>query len=166
MKPKSRMLPVKTMQQRSKNRRTKQRLAVTLIEAIAVVLLLSAAAATSIVYLDAGFLSRRTASAATIQVGEVLVLARNTAISNQTQCRVRRDTGGLTIDQDAGPLQPQRSWTIELPAGTRINGSARQIVFQPTGSADRDIRWVVHHGDSEGTVTVSPINGNVVWSKP
>jgi hypothetical protein len=166
MKPGRQPLLVNAVQNGFNHRRMTQRRAVTLIEAIAVVLLLSAAAATSMVYLDADFLSRRTASAATIQVGEVLVLARNTAISNQTQCRVRRDTGGLTIAQDAGPLQSQRTWEIELPAGTRINGTARQIVFQPTGSANRDIRWVVQHGDSEGTVTVSPINGNVVWSKP
>ena len=92
------------------------RRAVTLIEAIAVILLLSAAAATSMIYLDNDFLARRTASAATIQVGEVLQLARNTAISHQTNVHVRRGTTSLTIYQEAGPTQPERTWAIELPS--------------------------------------------------
>jgi hypothetical protein len=142
------------------------RRAVTLIEAIAVILLLSAAAATSMIYLDNDFLSRRTASAATIQVGEVLQLARNTAISHQTHVRVSRGSTDLIIHQEAGPVEPERTWLIDLPAGTRIDGSARQIVFGPIGSANRDLSWGVHHGDAYGKIDVSPVSGKIQWSTP
>jgi Tfp pilus assembly protein FimT len=139
---------------------------VTLIEAIAVILLLSAAAATSMIYLDNDFLSRRTASAATIQVGEVLVLARNTAISHQTNVHVSRGLTQLKIHQEAGPVQAERTWLIDLPAGTKIDGSATDIIFKPVGSANRDLSWGVHHGDVYGKVSVTPISGNVRWSTP
>ena len=142
------------------------RRAVTLIEAIAVILLLSAAAASSMIYLDKDFLSRRTASAATIQVGEVLQLARNTAISHQTNVHVSRGTTELKIYQEAGPLEDERVWLIELPAGTKIDGSATEIIFKPVGSANRDISWGVYHGDSYGKVGVSPVSGKVTWSTP
>ena len=85
-----------------------RRLGVTLIEAIAVILLLSAAAASSMIYLDNDFLSRRTASAATTQVGEVLLLARNTAISHQTNVHVSRS--GRTVENSPGS-RPHRSRT-------------------------------------------------------
>ncbi|KAA1259997.1 hypothetical protein LF1_25350 [Rubripirellula obstinata] len=143
-----------------------RRRAVTLIEAIAVILLLSAAAATSMIYLDNDFLARRTASAATIQVGEVLQLARNTAISNQTYVRVSRGSTELKIHQEAGPIEPERTWLIELPAGTKIDGSASEIIFKPVGSANRDLSWGVYHGDAYGKVNVSPVSGNVQWSTP
>ena len=147
-----------------------KRRAVTLIEAIAVILILSASAAASMIYLDHDFLSRRHAIAATNQVGDVFMLARNTAVSHQTKVQVtrvqERGTLQIVIRQEAGPIEDERTWKFDLPEGTKIDGSTSTLVFQPIGSANRDLKWNVHHGDTYGTVAIAPVSGKVTWSTP
>ena len=150
----------------------RRRRGVTLIEAIAVILLLSAAAATSVIYLDGNFLNRRGAAIATKHVGDTLMLARNTAVLHQTNVRVSRsidrDRGieQLQITQEAGPVQDEKTWAIDLPEGTSVTGSDREIVFDPYGSADRELTWAVSHDDVSGKVNVSLVNSKVIWSTP
>ena len=88
--------------------RRHDRAGVTLIETIAVITLLVAAVVASSVMFNGRWVARRGVTSATNDVADSLIVARNTAITNQAIVRVRRMRSDgrqqLLISEDAGPL--------------------------------------------------------------
>lgn len=144
--------------------------AITLIETIMVIALLAAAAVTSTIMFDADWIDRRAASAATNNVADTLIAARNTAITGQANVAVRRLRSGgrdyLLITEYAGPLRGSKSWVVELADDVRVQGLPREIQFQATGTADRALQWTVSQSRSRGRVAVAPASGRVSRRMP
>ncbi|MDA8746350.1 hypothetical protein N9N28_17140 [Rubripirellula amarantea] len=146
------------------------RLGVTLVEAIMVIMLLSAAAASSMIYFDGSFVSRGEVSSSTHQVADTLQLAHNTAVLNQTKVSVRQVRGRsnqqLLITQAAGPIRDERTWLVDLPVDVKVSGSPTEITFTPLGQADQRLGWTISQGDSQGAVSVSPVAGTITRKTP
>lgn len=144
---------------------TAERPGVTLIETILVIALLAAAAVASSFLLDREWVPRRNVTAVTNDTANTLVTARNTAITNQTIVRVRRDrsrgTERLVITEDAGPYRQSKSWMVELGTDVRLRGNPAEIRFSPTGTAHRAASWSITQSRSRGEVNVAPASGQI-----
>ncbi|WP_218933859.1 pilus assembly FimT family protein [Rubripirellula lacrimiformis] len=143
---------------------------VTLIETIMVVTLLAMATAAGSFMLDGNWQGRRNATDATQQVHATLSAARNTAIVNQTNVQVRRfiqsGVQWLAVTEEPGPLRDGKKWEMEIGDTTTIDGSASDIWFKATGTANRGIEWKIRDGDSAGLVVVTPVDGNITQKLP
>lgn len=132
---------------------------------IMVISVLAIAAVTSVIMLDGDWNSRRTAATATNDVANSLTTARNTAITNQATVAVRRMVSGgvehLLITEYAGPFRDSKSWIVELGNDVEVRGSPAEILFSPTGTADRRLEWTIENAGSVGVVTVAPASGQV-----
>ncbi len=147
-----------------------QRRGVTLIEAIMVITLLAAAAATSSILFDGQWVAARSVTAVTNDVANTLITARNTAITNQATVRVRRQRQSgietLLVTQDPGPFRTGNSWTVELDGSVRLGGGPREIQFSPTGTANRNLAWTITQSRTAGQVNVAPASGQVTRRLP
>lgn len=147
-----------------------ERRGVTLIEAIMVITLLAAAAATSSILFDGQWKASRSVTVVTNDVANTLLTARNTAITSQTTVRVRRQRvrgmEQLLVTQDPGPFRSGNSWTIELGGDTRLRGGPREIRFTPTGTANRNLSWTITQSRTTGQVNVAPASGQVTRRLP
>ncbi|WP_144057612.1 pilus assembly FimT family protein [Novipirellula maiorica] len=141
------------------------RTGVTLIEAVMVVVLLSASAIASSFVLRPRWSSERSVTGITHHVADTLMLARNTSITNQADVRVERirkdGQAMLKISEDAGPIRGGRVSFIELGSQVTVKGSPTAIRFSPLGTVNRSLRWTMIQGDVVGEVRVSPTTGNV-----
>ncbi len=150
------------------NRSTRR--GVSLIEAVMVIVLLSAAAVTSSVMLDGQWVAKRSVTGVTDEIAQTLNAARNTAITNQAIIRVRRIRSGgieqLVITEEAGPFGPGNLRTVELGSDVRVRGTPRQVRFNPTGTANRGTTWTIRKSRSSGAVNVSPSDGQVTRTYP
>ncbi len=135
-----------------------------------VIVLLSAAAVTSSILLDGQWVARRSVTSVTGDIAETLGAARNTAITNQAVVRVRRLRRGgieqLLITEEAGPFGAGRNRTVELGSDVRVRGVPRTIRFDPTGSSNRALHWTIRRSRSQGSVDVSPADGQVTRILP
>ena len=147
-----------------------RRRGVTLIEAIMVITLLAAAAATSSILFDGQWIATRGVTSVANDVANTLIIARNTAITNRAIVRVRRQRQGgverLVVTQDPGPFRSGNSWTIELGGETRLRGGPREIQFTPTGTANRDLTWTITQSRTTAQVSVAPASGQVTRLLP
>ncbi|WP_345327150.1 pilus assembly FimT family protein [Novipirellula rosea] len=138
---------------------------VTLIEAVMVVVLLSASAVASSFVLRPRWSSELSVTGVTLHVADTLMMARNTAITNQADVRVQRIRKDgqtmLAITEAAGPIRDEKIAFFELGTEVTVTGSPTEIRFSPMGSADRDLRWTITQGGVAGEVRVSPTTGNV-----
>lgn len=150
--------------------RTYPRPGVTLIEAIMVITLLAAAAATGSIMFDGQWVAGRDVTAVTNDVANTLITARNSAITNQAVVRVRRQRRNgieqLQMTQESGPFQGEKNWTIQLGGASRLRGGPREIRFTPTGTANRALQWTIRQSRSIGQVNVAPVNGEVTRRLP
>jgi Tfp pilus assembly protein FimT len=150
--------------------KNQQRRGVTLIEAIMVITLLAAAAATSSILFDGQWVASRSVTAVTNDVANALIAARNTAITNQAMVRVRRQRRNgieqLLVTQDPGPFRSGNSWTVELGGETRLRGRPNEIRFTPTGTANRNLTWTITQSRTRGQVNVAPASGQVTRRLP
>jgi len=149
----------------NRTRKNQTRSGVTLIETIMVIALLAAAAVTSSFFLDGEWVARRGVTAATNDVANSLITARNTAIINQATVRVRRDrrrgNERLLITEDAGPFRTSKSWIVELGNQVRLRGRPAEIQFTPTGTANSNLTWNITQSQTSGRVRVAPASGQV-----
>ncbi len=150
--------------------RTFDRVGVTLIETIMMVMLLASATIAGSFMLDGQWLSRRGATEATNHVHETLTMARNTAIADHADVHLRHDRLGghelLTIVEDAGPYSAGKKWQIDLGPAIQVNGSPTEIWFKASGSTDRGLEWKISDGVTSGVVMVTPTDGNVTRKLP
>lgn len=150
--------------------KNQQRRGVTLIEAIMVITLLAAAAASGSILFDGQWVASRGVTAVTNDVANSLITARNTAITNQATVRVRRQRRSgieqLLITQDPGPFRSGDSWTVDLGGETRLGGRPSEIRFTPTGTANRNLAWTITQSRTSGQVNVAPARGQVTRRLP
>ena len=135
-----------------------------------VIALLAAAAVASSVMFDGDFVSRRRVKAATNDLAESLIIARNTAIVNQAGVHVQRTRNRgaetLQIREDAGPFRAGKTWVFELGSDIRLVGKPTQIQFTPTGTADRSLNWTLSESGIKGEVSVLPATGQIKRQLP
>jgi Tfp pilus assembly protein FimT len=138
---------------------------VSLIETIMVIALLAAAAVASSILMDGQWIARRTVTSTTNEVANSLILARNTAITNQAIVRVRRSRSRgverLLFTEDAGPFRTTKTWVVDLGSEVRLRGTPAEIRFMPTGTANRGLSWTITQSRSSGQVAVAPASGQV-----
>lgn len=143
---------------------------VTLIEAVMVVVLLSASAVASSFVLRPRWSTQRSVTGVIHHVAEALTMARNTSITNQAGIRVERirkdGQAMLQITEVAGPIRDERVTWFELGPEVTVEGSPSEILFSPLGTANRDLRWRIIQGGVSGDVRVSPTTGKVQFQVP
>ncbi|WP_442510772.1 pilus assembly FimT family protein [Novipirellula sp. SH528] len=143
---------------------------VTLIEAVMVVVLLSASAVASSFVLRPRWSSERNVTGVIHHVADTLTMARNTSITNQADVRVQRirkdGQAMLEITETAGPVRDEKVSFFELGPEVTVNGSPTEIRFSPMGTANRDLRWTITQGGVAGEVRVSPTTGSVQTRVP
>ncbi|TWU34929.1 hypothetical protein Poly41_40730 [Novipirellula artificiosorum] len=143
---------------------------VTLLEAVMVIVLLSAAAVASSFVMDRNWSARRHVDAITKHVAATLNMARRTAVMNQADVIVTRDRDSsgdvLVITEMAGPFRDEQKRLIPLGSETRIAGSPTDIRFSPMATADRALRWTVSQSTTSGQIMVEPTTGLVTTRLP
>ena len=147
-----------------------RRRGVTLIEAIMVVTLLSAAALACSFVLDRDWSSSRNVQQVTSHVSHVLLMARNTALANRADVEVRRVRNGNTeqieIAEFAGPFRAERRSTFDLGDDIRISGSPSRIRFTPESTADRSLQWTIRQGNSSAEINLNATNTQLTTRLP
>ena len=78
----------------------------------------------------------------------------------------RGGTEQLLVTEAPGPFSNGRTRTIELGGDVRLQGSPREVRFNPTGSANRGMTWTIRQSRSTGTVNVAPSDGQVTRTYP
>ncbi|TWT83533.1 hypothetical protein CA13_49980 [Planctomycetes bacterium CA13] len=139
---------------------------VTLLEAVIVAVLVSGAAVATSFLMNPSWSHRPQVRATTTQIGQVLTMARNMAVKNQTTVIVRRDTTELFVAEMAGPFRDQQERWISIGAECTLSGSPAEIRFSPMANADQTLRWNVSAGGVNGQVEVNPITGVVTTRLP
>ncbi len=147
-----------------------RRMGVTLIEVVLVVMILGAAALATSFSMRSDWSNRRAAKASTIDVSQLLKIARNTAIEKRTTVHVAYSgkTGAMQVDivEDAGPLTPGRTWSAPLASEVEIKGKPNPIDFLADGSANSSLQWQVVSDGVQGEVSVTPVGGAVQYKVP
>jgi Tfp pilus assembly protein FimT len=143
---------------------------VTLIETILVITLLAAASLGGLILFDGQWTARRSVSQVTTDVAGALTTARNTSINSQAMVRVTRGAKNgrqqLVITEDTGPFRAGSTREIDLGDEARVSGRPRTIQFHSDGTANRNVTWKVAQQGVSGTVTVSPVSGQVSQTLP
>jgi hypothetical protein len=141
-----------------------------MIEAILVILVLSGAAIASSFVLDGNWLSNRAVKDLTIEVSQTLDAARNTAITNRCNVRVRRSRANgieqLEITEDAGPHRGQQRRVVKLGSEVTLRTRPSEIEFTPNGTARRAATWIIAQGRVSGQIVVHPTTGRLTLQLP
>lgn len=156
--------------QRTSKCSRESRRAVTLVEAILVIIVLSIAAATGLVAFDPGFMARQAVVMETKNLGETLRGIRNTAMLHKTRIRIRRvrarDGDQIEVHELAGPMRDERHSVIPIDSGLRASGTSGWVAFRPDGTLSRRLQLSVYQSTVRGEVAVSPVTGTITTDLP
>ena len=143
---------------------------VTLMEAILVILILSGAAVASSFVLDGNWVANREVKDLTIEVAQTIDTARNAAIANRSNVRIRRTringSEQLEIVEAAGPFRGEQRRTVSLGENIRLRVRPSEIDFRADGTAARAAAWTVTQGRVSGQIVVTPTTGRVAVRLP
>ncbi len=160
--------------QRSPNRN-----GVTLIEAVTVVLLLSAAAVATSATFHVKWSAKRRVTDVAQHVAQTFTMARNTAILNRagTKVELKQSTSipviVLTEAENAFSAESvveipllELNWESTGTQAAKISGSPMGLMFSPLGDADRDLRWNIAIDGVSAEIQVNARTGNVTTLLP
>lgn len=139
-----------------------RRRGVTLIEALLVVLILSAVAVAGSFSINTQFKPKQLVELDRQHVRQTLRQVQNTAIANRVDVDVVIDTrdNALRIASAAGPVGPAVSQTIELDLQSRMRASTSRITFRPDGSVNRDLQLRFEQDRSNSEINIS-VTGDI-----
>jgi prepilin-type N-terminal cleavage/methylation domain-containing protein len=141
-----------------------------LIEVIAVVVVLAVAAVSSQMLAPSNAIRSIESAAESRKLVAALRMARSTAVIQQIPVRVRflggnQNVTGFVIEQQTGatysPIAPTENWTMQSTASS----SAMNVVFAPTGTANNALRIAFQTGRQTHQVSIVPATGMVSYAK-
>ena len=168
--------------------RRKRREAVTLLEVLMVVFVMTAAI--GLAGVGPMFYTRSDLRSECELLKETLRLARETALLTQCEVtvshdRARHSSSGLLRDRiqliaapgpftdsadrfGGTPISGNEIMTdpIWLGERVRLRSDRSDIIFQVDGTADRDIRWTLNSGDDSLTISVQAVDARIIVGTP
>jgi prepilin-type N-terminal cleavage/methylation domain-containing protein len=141
-----------------------------LIEVMAVVVVLAFAAVSSQMLAPTNAIRSMDAASESKKLVAALRMARTTAVAQQRPVRVRllgsnRNVTGYVTEQQLGatysPIAPAENWTMQ----TTTSSNSLNVVFAPAGTADNAMLITMQAGRQTHQVSIVPATGKVSYAK-